>query len=53
MATSHETRAERYERHRHRYLPDQLAAARRRVVHLEREAARLGMHDLLRPEKQA
>lgn len=47
-----ETHAERYQRHRVRYLPCQLDRARRRVVHLEREAARLGMLDLL-PERQA
>ena len=35
---------------RFRRLPEQLAAARRKVTMLEREAARYGMHDLLRQE---
>lgn len=33
--------------YRIRHLPLQLVRARRRVVHLEREAVRLGMTDLL------
>lgn len=33
--------------YRVRLLPEQLARARRRVLHLEREAERLGMIDLL------
>lgn len=33
--------------YRVRMLPHQLAAARLRVLHLEREAARLGLTDLL------
>lgn len=37
---------EQFER-RVRLLPSQLERARQRVVHLEREAVRLGMHDLL------
>lgn len=37
----------RYLKYRLRVLPDQLEAARRRVIHLEREAARLGLKDLL------
>lgn len=53
MGLSHETRAERYERHRVRYLPIQLDRARRRVAHLEREAVRRGMPELLNPESQA
>lgn len=33
--------------YRQRVLPSQLDAARRRVVMLEREAVRLGLHDLV------
>lgn len=47
-----ETPAERYERHRIRYLPMQLDRARRRVVHLEREAVRLGLTDLVQEPRQ-
>ncbi len=39
--------------YRMRLLPPQLDRARRRVVHLEREAARLGLHNLLSSEYQA
>lgn len=38
-----ETPEERRQRYRISYLPGQLRAARLRVVHLEREAARLGL----------
>jgi hypothetical protein len=38
----------RYIAYRLKLLPEQLDRARRRVLHLEREAARLGMKDLLR-----
>ena len=34
-------------------FPMRLENARRKVQALEREAARLGFHDLLKPEKQA
>lgn len=34
-------------------LPDMLANARRKVAMLEREAARHGLRDLLKPENQA
>lgn len=37
----------RYLKYRRRILPEQLALARRKVEHLEREAARLGLHELL------
>ncbi len=36
--------------YRVRMLPEQLARARARVLMLEREAARLGFHDLLNPQ---
>ena len=39
------------EAYRRRLLPEQLERARRRVEHLENEAARLGLHDLLRPRR--
>jgi hypothetical protein len=39
--------AERFFAYRIRILPQQLASARRKVAALEREAARLDMHDLL------
>lgn len=48
-----ETPQERYMRHRVRYLPSQLERARLRVLHLEREAARFGMHELLAPTANA
>lgn len=38
----------RYMKYRTRILPEQLELARRKVEHLEREAERLGLHDLLR-----
>lgn len=38
--------------HRRRYLPGQLEAARRKVVMLEREAARYGMVELLTPSNE-
>lgn len=38
--------------YRIRVLPGQLERARQRLMMLEREAARLGMHDLLQPEKK-
>jgi len=38
----------RYMKYRRRVLPEQLELARRRVQHLEREAARLGLHELLK-----
>jgi hypothetical protein len=34
-------------------LPEMLDAARRKLAALEREAERRGLHDLLKPEKQA
>ena len=37
----------KYMAYRIKLLPEQLDRARRRVLHLEREAARLGMKDLL------
>ena len=37
--------------YRQRLLPEQLERARRRVEHLEREAARIGMQDLAALEK--
>lgn len=40
-----------YEQRRMKYLPEQLARARLKVIHLEREAARLGMHHLLETNK--
>jgi len=40
-----------YEQRRARYLPEQLARARLKVIHLEREAARLGLTHLLETEK--
>lgn len=43
------TPPERYMEHRVRYLPRQIEAARAKLAALEREAARLGMHDLLGP----
>ena len=42
-----ETPDERRQRYRINYLPRQLESARLKVLHLEREAARLGMRDLL------
>lgn len=36
-----------YELRRKKYLPEQLARARLKVIHLEREAARLGLHHLI------
>ena len=42
-----ETSKERFFRYRVNYLPQQLEAARRKVVMLENEARRLGMTDLL------
>ena len=41
------SREENYLCYRLRYLPIQIEAARRKLVALEREAARLGMHDLI------
>ena len=41
---------EEWRAYRVRLLPEQLARARRRVLHLEREAERLGMTDLLNKE---
>lgn len=41
----------RYMKYRMRILPEQLELARRKVKHLEREAERLGLHELLK-EKQ-
>lgn len=37
----------RYMKYRRRVLPEQLELARRKVEHLEREALRLGLHELL------
>lgn len=37
----------RYMKYRRRILPEQLELARRKVEHLEREAERLGLHELL------
>lgn len=45
------TPQERHTLHRMRYLPEQLARARLKVIHLEREAARLGLHHLLETKK--
>lgn len=42
--TENETR---YMKYRRRILPEQLDLARRKVLHLEREAARLGLTELL------
>lgn len=42
-----ETPEERHARYRMEHLPGQLERARKRVLHLEREAARLGFRDLL------
>ncbi len=39
---------QRFLAYRVRMVPQQLDAARRKVAALEREAARYGMHDLLR-----
>tara|TARA_R110000796_G_scaffold3212_3_gene12281 strand:+ start:2291 stop:2440 length:150 start_codon:yes stop_codon:yes gene_type:complete len=36
-----------YQKHRLRYLPVQLRATRRKLLHLEREAERMGMTHLL------
>lgn len=49
-----ESKAERYERSRVRYLPIQLEATRRKLAMLENEARRLGLTDLLAspPERQ-
>lgn len=41
----------RYMKYRIRILPQQLELARRRVQHLEREAARLGLDHLLGEKK--
>lgn len=45
------TAQQKYEQQRLRYLPEQLVRARLKVTHLEREAARLGLHHLLETEK--
>lgn len=44
--------SKRWLAYRVRILPKQLEAARRKVAALEREAARLGMLDLLDPSKE-
>lgn len=41
------TPREVYELRRKKYLPEQLARARLKVIHLEREAVRLGLGHLL------
>ena len=41
----------RYMKYRMRILPEQLELARRKVQHLEREAERLGLHELLKEKK--
>ena len=41
----------RYMKYRIRILPQQLELARRRVQHLEREAARLGLNHLIEGKK--
>lgn len=41
----------RYMKYRIKILPQQLDLARRRVQHLEREAARLGLNHLLGEKK--
>lgn len=41
------TEDERWIAYRVKLLPEQLERARKRVLHLEREAERLGMRDLL------
>jgi len=46
------TKAEAWLAYRARILPSQLARARKRVLHLEREAARLGLQDLLEKEQE-
>ena len=46
------TSAQRYAEYRVRILPEQLARARLKVLHLEREAERLGLTDLLKAPKQ-
>lgn len=43
----------RYMKYRGRILPEQLALARKKVEHLEREAARLGLHELLEKGEHA
>lgn len=42
-----EEKAEYFVAYRTRMLPEQLERARLRVLHLEREAERLGLHELL------
>lgn len=41
----------RYMKYRRRILPEQLDLARRKVEHLEREAERLGLTELLKEKK--
>jgi len=53
MSASGETARERHARYRASYLPRQLVRARLKVVHLEREAKRLGLDKLFAPEDQA
>ncbi|GEM_PF-3415059 len=47
MTPAHRAAAEQYQAHRVRYLPAQIEATRRKLLHLEREARRLGLNDLL------
>lgn len=49
---SREEKAARYMAYRIKMLPEQLERARLRVLHLEREAERLGLLDLLEGTKQ-
>lgn len=39
-----------FTKYRHRYLPKQIAATRRKLAALENEARRYGMFELLQPE---
>lgn len=43
----------RVERYRRNYLPEQLAAARRKLAALRNEARRLEMHDLIAADDEA
>lgn len=52
MTPERQDRLDQFKAYRVRILPEQLARAYRRVEHLEREAIRLGMTDLLKsPQK--
>lgn len=47
----HLTPQERNDAYRRRYLPEQLERARLKVLHLEREAVRLGLKHLVKRKK--